>query len=93
MDTPKRTESTDIDQIDETNYPPVIKRKAKEPKQIEFDIIKQLQDICYNTDPNDIYKDMVKIGQGYIFLTCFIYIYIDSPPFLSPLLVRRVEYL
>ncbi|GAA5817361.1 hypothetical protein MFLAVUS_010905 [Mucor flavus] len=64
VDTPKRTESTDIDQLDETNYPPVIKRKAKEPKQIEFDIIKQLQDICYNTDPNDIYKDMVKIGQG-----------------------------
>lgn len=49
---------------DEIDYPPVIKRKAKEPKQGEFDIVKQLQDICYNIDPNEIYKDMVKIGQG-----------------------------
>lgn len=52
------------DQAEDSNYPPVIKRKAKEPKQGEFDIVKQLQEICYNSDPNDVYRDMVKIGQG-----------------------------
>ncbi|KAI8968303.1 kinase-like domain-containing protein [Mycotypha africana] len=45
-------------------YPPVIKRKAKEPKRAESDIYKQLKSICYAQDPNEIYKDMVKIGQG-----------------------------
>ncbi|KAL9548662.1 hypothetical protein MBANPS3_005582 [Mucor bainieri] len=48
----------------EENYPPVIKRKQKEPKQQELDVVKQLKDICYTVDPNDIYKDMIKIGQG-----------------------------
>lgn len=51
-------------QDDEENYPPVIKRKAKEPNQAECDVLKQLQDICFNMDPKEIYKDMVKIGQG-----------------------------
>ncbi|OAD01730.1 hypothetical protein MUCCIDRAFT_144517, partial [Mucor lusitanicus CBS 277.49] len=40
------------------------KRKQKEPKQQELDVVKQLKDICYTVDPNDIYKDMIKIGQG-----------------------------
>jgi len=50
----------------EENYPPVIKRKQKEPKPQELDVVKQLKDICYTVDPNDIYKDMIKIGQGYM---------------------------
>ncbi|KAI8997052.1 kinase-like domain-containing protein [Pilobolus umbonatus] len=45
-------------------FPPVIKRKAKEPKQEEVDVIKQLKNICMNVDPKEIYSDMVKIGQG-----------------------------
>ncbi|KAI8644099.1 kinase-like domain-containing protein [Parasitella parasitica] len=49
---------------EEENYPPVIKRKQKEPRQEEIDVLKQLKDICYTVDPNDIYKDMIKIGQG-----------------------------
>jgi hypothetical protein len=48
----------------EENYPPVVKRKAKEPNQGEIDFVKQLKEICFTVDPNDIYKDMVKIGQG-----------------------------
>lgn len=48
----------------EENYPPVVKRKAKEPNQGEIDFVKQLKAICFTVDPNDIYKDMVKIGQG-----------------------------
>lgn len=48
----------------EENYPPVIKRKQKEPKPQELDVIRQLKDICYTVDPNDMYKDMIKIGQG-----------------------------
>lgn len=46
------------------NYPPVVKRIAKEPNQGEIDFVKQLEDLCFTADPNDIYKDMVKIGQG-----------------------------
>lgn len=67
VDKPNKAESItspETTTTDEQDYPPVVKRKAKEPKQGEFDIVKQLQDICYNIDPNDIYRDMVKIGQG-----------------------------
>lgn len=49
---------------EEENYPPAIRRKAKEPRQVECDVLIQLQNICFNMDPNEIYKDMVKIGQG-----------------------------
>ncbi|KAG2200533.1 hypothetical protein INT47_012319 [Mucor saturninus] len=70
LDKPKAETTTTTQQqpqetpTEEGDYPPVVKRKAKEPKAAEFDIVKQLQDICYNIDPNDIYRDMVKIGQG-----------------------------
>lgn len=56
---------------EEENYPPVIKRKQKDPKPQELDVVKQLKDICYTVDPNDIYKDMIKIGQGYLYKTHF----------------------
>ena len=63
--TSKKAEEKEL----EENYPPVIKRKQKEPKQQELDVVKQLKDICYTVDPNDIYKDMIKIGQGYMCIT------------------------
>lgn len=62
-ETPKKAMATqESEEFD--NYPPAIKRKAKEPRPEEIDVVKQLQDICFNVDPNEIYKDMIKIGQG-----------------------------
>lgn len=52
------------EKVEEQEYPPAIRRKAKEPQPEKFDIVKQLQDICFNVDPNTIYKNMTKIGQG-----------------------------
>ncbi|CEP11924.1 hypothetical protein [Parasitella parasitica] len=61
---PAKEEQAVVAKEEEENYPPVIKRKQKEPRQQEVDVLKQLKDICYTVDPNDIYKDMIKIGQG-----------------------------
>lgn len=52
------------EKVEEQEYPPAIRRKAKDPQPEKFDIVKQLQDICFNVDPNTIYKNMIKIGQG-----------------------------
>ncbi|CAO3647610.1 unnamed protein product [Mucor hiemalis] len=52
------------EKVEEQEYPPAIRRKAKDPQPEKFDIVKQLQDICFNVDPNTIYKNMMKIGQG-----------------------------
>ncbi|KAI7898007.1 kinase-like domain-containing protein [Cokeromyces recurvatus] len=52
-------------EVEIENYPPVIKRKPKEQKKsLESDVLSQLKDICYTVNPNKIYKDMIKIGQG-----------------------------
>ncbi|KAI8372403.1 serine/threonine kinase, partial [Blakeslea trispora] len=42
----------------------VAKRKKKESKKPEEYFIQQLKDVCRIVDPNEIYKDMNKIGQG-----------------------------
>ncbi|KAI9481060.1 MAG: kinase-like domain-containing protein [Benjaminiella poitrasii] len=61
-----------VEEEEEENYPPVIKRKPKEQsKSLESDVLNQLKDICYTVDPNEIYKDMIKIGQGYVFYLIF----------------------
>lgn len=49
-----------------TTDAPVIKRKQKEPRPEEIDVMNQLKDICFLMNPNEIYKDMIKIGQGFV---------------------------
>lgn len=52
---------------------PVIKRKQKEPRPEEVDVMNQLKDICFLMNPNEIYKDMVKIGQGFVYIDTFFF--------------------
>lgn len=48
----------------ETNSAVIKRRKQKTPTTQEIDVMSQLKDICFSMNPNEIYKDMTKIGQG-----------------------------
>ncbi|KAI8341619.1 kinase-like domain-containing protein [Choanephora cucurbitarum] len=43
---------------------PITKRKKKDSKKQEQHFIQQLKDVCHTVDPNEVYTDMAKIGQG-----------------------------
>ncbi|KAI8090196.1 kinase-like domain-containing protein [Gilbertella persicaria] len=62
---PVKGEEEEEEKLTIASPPPTVsKRKAKELKKPEKDFIQQLKKICYTLNPNDIYKDMTKIGQG-----------------------------
>jgi p21-activated kinase 1 len=46
------------------------RRREKKDKDKEIDIVKRLQQICTDADPTKLYRNLVKIGQGYVILAC-----------------------
>jgi p21-activated kinase 1 len=42
------------------------RRREKKDKDKEADIVKRLQAICTDADPTRLYRNLVKIGQGYV---------------------------
>jgi p21-activated kinase 1 len=42
------------------------REKKEKDKEKEMDIVKRLQQICTDADPTKLYRNLVKIGQGWV---------------------------
>lgn len=42
------------------------RRREKKDKANDVDIVKRLREICTDADPTRLYRNLVKIGQGYV---------------------------
>ncbi|KAI9280388.1 kinase-like domain-containing protein [Sporodiniella umbellata] len=63
-----RTSNTETGMVETAISPPeetpVIKRRQIKTTSSTCDVVSQLEEICINQDPRDIYHNMTKIGQG-----------------------------
>lgn len=62
--TPPASSSASVISTNEEEETPVVKRRQVKSTSPDKDVVSQLEEICINKDPREIYSDMVKIGQG-----------------------------
>ena len=56
------------------------REKKEKDKDKEIDIVRRLQQICTDADPTKLYRNLVKIGQGYIFFFFLFFFFLLIPP-------------